>query len=125
MLSEGDLIVAELPQADGGTKPRPVLLLKELPGFGDFLVCGVSSQIHQAQDGFDQIVASTDDFFDATGLQVTSVIRLNFLATLPPPTNDQTSRANSVPRSWRLAIHVGRPSQTNKVAEQDSALKAG
>jgi mRNA interferase MazF len=84
MLSEGDLIVAELPQADGGTKPRPVLLLKELPGFGDFLVCGVSSQIHQAQDGFDQIVASTDDFFDATGLQVTSVIRLNFLATLPP-----------------------------------------
>ena len=82
-LSAGDLIVAELPQADGKAKSRPVLLLKELPGFGDFLVCGVSSQIHQAQEGFDEIIAATDDFFTATGLQVSSVVRLNFLTTLP------------------------------------------
>ncbi len=40
---EGEIILAQLPQADGGTKLRPVLLLKELPGYKDFLVCGIST----------------------------------------------------------------------------------
>jgi len=102
MLSEGDLIVAELPQADGRTKPRPILLLKVLPGFGDFLVCGVSSQIHQAQDEFDHIIEATDDFFGATGLQVSSVIRLNFLSTLP--TRRMTRHLGRVPTHILVAL---------------------
>ena len=95
MVSEGDLIVADLPQADGRTKPRPVLLLRQLPGFGDFLVCGVSTQIHQAQADFDWIIADTDTFFEATGLQTSSVIRLNFLSTLP--TRRMTRHLGRVP----------------------------
>ncbi len=104
MLSEGDLIVAELPQADGRTKPRPVLLLRELPGFGDFLVCGVSSQIHQAQNDFDQIIAVTDAFFGASGLQVSSVVRLNFLSTLS--TRRMTRHLGRIPSEILDALQI-------------------
>lgn len=115
MLSEGDLIVADLPQADGRTKPRPVLLLRELPGFGDFLVCGISSQIHQAQDDFDQIIADTDDFFGETGLQASSVARLNFLSTLP--TRRMTRYLGRVP------VHVLAKLQTNLASHLQSKRK--
>ncbi len=80
MVSEGDIVVARLPQADGGAKLRPVVLLSELPGFGDFLVCGVSSQLRQAVRSFDIVI---DDDFAVTGLRVPSVVRLAFLAVVP------------------------------------------
>ena len=56
MVSDGDIVVAELPQADGSVKLRPVLLLRKLPGFGDFLSCGISTQLRQAEAGFDVIL---------------------------------------------------------------------
>ena len=43
-MNEGDLALAPLPQADGQIKNRPVVLLWRLPPFGDFLVCGISTQ---------------------------------------------------------------------------------
>ena len=43
-MNEGDLALAPLPQADGQIKNRPVALLRRLPPFGDFLVCGISTQ---------------------------------------------------------------------------------
>jgi len=55
-----------------------------LPPFGDFLACGVSTQIRQAVPDFDEILAKTDTDFDASGLLADSVIRLGFLAVLPP-----------------------------------------
>jgi len=70
MVSEGEIVVAGLPQADGGAKLRPVVLLRELPGFGDFLVCGVSSQLHQAIRGFDIVLDAGSGDFAATGLRV-------------------------------------------------------
>ena len=83
MVSEGEIIVARLPQADGGSKLRPVVLLRELPGFGDFLVCGVSSQLRQAIRGFDIILDAASGDFATTGLRVSSVVRLAFLAVVP------------------------------------------
>ena len=83
MISEGDIVVAVLPQSDGLAKLRPVLLLRELPGFGDFLVCGISTQTHQTQAGFDLILTQDEPYFSETGLRSTSVIRLNFLASIP------------------------------------------
>jgi len=56
MVSEGDIVVAELPQSDGSVKLRPVLLLRKLPGFGDFLSCGISTKLRQTEVGFDIIV---------------------------------------------------------------------
>jgi mRNA interferase MazF len=47
-MKEGDVVLAALPQADGKSKLRPVLLLRQLlPPYNDFLVCGISTQIHQ------------------------------------------------------------------------------
>ena len=94
MVSEGDIIVAQLPQADGSSKSRPVLALRSFPPFGDWLVCGISSQLHQAVEGFDVILQ--DDFaeFPDTGLRVSSVVRLSFLAIVP--TDRMTRRLGSV-----------------------------
>lgn len=83
MVSEGDVVVAELPQSDGRVKPRPVLILRKLPGFGDFLVCGISTQIHHAKPNFDAILEQSHEGFSETGLRATSVARLNFLASIP------------------------------------------
>ncbi|MEX2577845.1 MAG: type II toxin-antitoxin system PemK/MazF family toxin [Verrucomicrobiales bacterium] len=83
MVAQGDVVVAELPQADGLLKPRPVLLLRELPGFGDFLACGISTQIQQAEADLDVILEQDDEHFRDTGLRSTSVVRLNFLASIP------------------------------------------
>lgn len=64
-------------------KNRPALLLRELPPFGDFLVCGISTQLHQAVQGFDEVLTRLDPDFAASGVVAPSVIRLGFLAVLP------------------------------------------
>jgi mRNA interferase MazF len=82
-MTAGDIALTPLPQADGRTKPRPVVLLRRMPPFGDWLVCGVSSQIQQAVAGFDEVVLSAHPDFHGSGLKVSSVIRLGFLAVFP------------------------------------------
>ena len=82
-MNEGDIALAPLPQADGQVKNRPVVLLRRVPPFGDFLVCGVSTQIHQRVAGFDETIAPGDQEFAASGLKAASLIRLGFLAVLP------------------------------------------
>ncbi len=82
-MKEGDVALASLQQADGQRKLRPVLLLKQMPPFQDWLVCGISSQLRQAVMGFDEIIRTTDSDFSQSGLAVSSVVRLGFLATLP------------------------------------------
>jgi len=81
----GDVALTALPQADGHTKQRPIVLLKQLPGYGDWLVCGVSTQLWQEITGFDDPILSDDADFAASGLKGASLIRLGFLAVLPAP----------------------------------------
>lgn len=45
-MQESNIVLIDLPQADGGLKVRPALILKRLPKYHDFLVCGITSQIH-------------------------------------------------------------------------------
>ena len=82
-MKEGDIVLTPLPQADGKIKNRPALFLRIMPGYGDCLICGISTQIHQYIEGFDEIVSPEEDDFVATGLLSKSVIRLGFLAVLP------------------------------------------
>src|SRR5437868_13185526 len=35
-----------IPQADSRVKNRPAIILREMPSYGDLLVCGVSTQLH-------------------------------------------------------------------------------
>ena len=51
--------------------------------FGDWLVCGVSTQLQQRVAGFDEVIAPSDAEFASTGLKTASLIRLGFLAVLP------------------------------------------
>ncbi len=83
-MKEGDIALTPLPQADGGVKPRPALLLRQMPPFGDWLVCGISTQLHRQVPELDEIVDSTQPDFAKSGLKAPSLIRLGYLTVLPP-----------------------------------------
>ena len=82
-MKEGDVVLTPIPQADGVIKNRPAIILREMPPYRDFLVCGVSTQLGKEVKGFDEVISSTDDDFKSTGLRITSLVRLGFLAVLP------------------------------------------
>lgn len=54
-----------------------------MPPYGDFLVCGVSTQLRQNVVGFDDPIDPGDPDFQASDLKAPSLIRLGFLAVLP------------------------------------------
>ena len=82
-MKEGDVVLTPIPQADSRVKNRPALILREMPSYGDLLVCGVSTQLHHYIQGFDEIISPTDADFASSGLVAASLIRLSFLAVLP------------------------------------------
>ena len=73
------MVLTPLPQADGQVKDRPCIALRRMPGFGDWLVCGVSTQLHQEIPGFDEPILVNAGDFGASGLKAPSLIRLGFL----------------------------------------------
>ena len=82
-MKEGDIVLALLPQTDGRGKYRPAVVLRRMPGFGDLLVCGISTQLRQQVADFDEIIGPSDADFKTSGLKAPSLIRLSFLAVLP------------------------------------------
>jgi mRNA interferase MazF len=68
-MKEADVALTPIPQADGTIKNRPVVLLRELPPYQDFLVCGISTQLHQEVVGFDDVISPDDSDFIASGLR--------------------------------------------------------
>lgn len=82
-MNEGDIVLTPLPQVDGLLKNRPVVALRQMPPFGDWLVCGVSTQRHQEVADFDDLIDLGDDDYAASGLKAPSLVRLGFLAVLP------------------------------------------
>ncbi len=82
-MKEGDVVLTPLPQADGQVKNRPAIILRAMPPYGDFLVCGVSMQLHHEVAGLDDPIRPSDADFAASGLKAASLIRLGFLAVLP------------------------------------------
>ncbi|MEO8616233.1 MAG: transcriptional regulator [Luteolibacter sp.] len=63
-------------------KPRPVLLLRQMPPFYDYLVCALSSKLHHECPGFDEVITFSDDEFPDSGSKVASLIRLGMRTTL-------------------------------------------
>ena len=113
-MREGEVILTPLPQADGVVKNRPALFLREMPPFGDVLVCGISTQLHQQSPDFDELITSADSDFLMSGLVADSVIRLGFLAVLPRKGIPGSIGAVSLERHARLlrklsAYLVARP----------------
>ena len=81
-MKEADIALARLPQADGILKPRPIVILREMPKYRDFLVCGISTQLYQEVKNFDEIISANDTDFAGSDLKAGSLIRLGFLNVL-------------------------------------------
>lgn len=77
------MVLAALPQADLTFKARPALALRQMPPYGDWLLCGISSQLQQAAPGFDEVLSPAEPDFATSGLREPSVIRLGFLSAVP------------------------------------------
>ena len=111
----GEIVLLRMPQLDlSPGKLRPVLVMADLPGpFGDVLVCGISSQIHQEIPQWDERLTPTDPDFGSSGLKVASVIRLNWLAAVSPTASAGGLGAISLERLTRLrrrlAAHLSLP----------------
>lgn len=82
-MNEGDIVLVDFPQSNGSSKLRPALILKQIPKYHDFLVCGISTQIDQYLKDIDEVLNDNDSNFKQTGLHRTSLIRLYFLAVVP------------------------------------------
>jgi mRNA interferase MazF len=82
-MKEGDILLTALRQSDGLLKNRPVLFLRRMPPYQDFLVCGLSTQLQQAAAELDEVIGPGDPDFRVSGLKAASLIRLGFLAVLP------------------------------------------
>ncbi|PSR01092.1 MAG: PemK family protein [Bacteroidetes bacterium SW_8_64_56] len=84
MKEPGQIVLFQFPRADlSEGKLRPALLLCEVPGpYDDWLICMISSQIHQRIEGFDELIAEDDRDFTQSGLKTRSVIRIGRLAVV-------------------------------------------
>lgn len=71
MISEGQIVLFRFPQADQKDgKLRPALVLRKLPGkFDDWLICMISSQLHQVIRELDEVIDSEEPDFRQTGLK--------------------------------------------------------
>lgn len=80
-MKPSDVVLIALPQIAGGVpKLRPALLLADLPGpYQNLLLCGISTQLHQLQVNWDELLDASDADFAGSGLHQASVIRLSYL----------------------------------------------
>jgi len=82
-MSPGSVALAQVQQADGRLKTRPVVILNIMPPFSDFMVCALSSKLKHECPNFDEVISVDDEDFQASGLKVASLIRLGMVATIP------------------------------------------
>ena len=82
MIQEALVVLFNFPQADlNNGKPRPALTLKKIPGkYNDWLICMISTRLHQYIEGLDSIISPKDEDFSQSGLKAESVIRVSRLA---------------------------------------------
>ena len=81
-MKPGDIVLAIVPQNDEVPKRRPTLILKEIPPFNDYLICGISTQLRHFTPNLDEIIAEADDDFGVSQLKEPSLIRAGWLETV-------------------------------------------
>ena len=93
-MKESDIVVAAFPQSDGSLKRRPALILREMPPFRDFLICGISTQIRQKVKNFDELVSLDVSDFEQSNLDSESLISSKFFAGSAAQPNHRHNRLN-------------------------------
>jgi mRNA interferase MazF len=108
----GDVALLHMSQPDGTKKHRPVLLLKQVRPFDDWIVCAVSTQLHQEVKGFDHLILDTSVEFAATGFKQSSIIRLGMISTVSkssmPGVIGKISATILQTLKERLAAHIAK-----------------
>ena len=84
MLQAGQIVLFSFPQTDQVKGEfRPALVLRSVSGpHNDWLICMISTQLHQQLPELDEVVRATDSDFPQTGLKATSLIRVTRLAVV-------------------------------------------
>jgi mRNA interferase MazF len=84
MITEAQIVLFRFPQTDQTeAKLRPAVLPSRLPGhYDDWMICMISSQLHQQIPDFDEVITSADSDFHQFGLKLASVIRMSRLAVV-------------------------------------------
>ena len=84
MISEGQITLFKFPQTDQQAgKLRPALVLRKMSGrYDDWLICMISSQLHQKIQELDEVITTKDSDFIRSGLKLPSVIRVSRLAVV-------------------------------------------
>jgi mRNA interferase MazF len=122
-VNEGDVVLVALPRADGRPKNRPAAALRKMPPFGDWLVCGISTQQRHEVEGFDDPIRPGDDDYVASGLKAPSLIRLGFLAVLPESrllgTIGTIAPARHERLLERLRAHLSKSQSTDEPAQSE------
>jgi mRNA interferase MazF len=82
VIQEGQIVLFSFPQTDQAAgKLRPALVLRSLPGgHNDWLICMISTQLHQRVPELDEVVSETDPDFLQTGLKTASLVRVTRIA---------------------------------------------
>ena len=83
-MKPGDIVLIRFPQADlKSGKLRPALIIAISPSrHRDLLLALISSRLHQATLGFDEIINTSDSDYITTGLKVASLIWLGQLTSV-------------------------------------------
>lgn len=104
-MKPGTIVIIKLPQKDGKRKSRPALVLgSRAASKTEFLFCGISTQLHEYREGFDDIISFQDGDYEASGLADTSVFRMNYLSVLPRDCIRRTIGVISKERLDRLHV---------------------
>jgi mRNA interferase MazF len=67
-MEEGEIIITVLDN-DQSDKNRPALILRKAPRYNDYLVCGISSQLHEVIKDFDLFLGRNHPDFPFSRLQ--------------------------------------------------------
>jgi mRNA interferase MazF len=83
-MKPGDIVLIRFPQVNlESGKLRPALIIAISPNrHRDLLLALISSRLHQATPGFDEIINTSDTDFITTGLKVASLTRLGRLTSV-------------------------------------------
>ena len=84
MIEEGQVVLFRFPQTNlEKGKLRPALVIRKVPGeYDDWLICMISSRLHQKHIELDEIIGPEDNDFRDSELKTTSVIRISRLAVI-------------------------------------------
>jgi len=115
-MKEADVVLTPIPQADGVIKNRPAIILREMPPYRDFLVCGVSTQLDREVKGYDEVISDTDKDFQSSGLRTSSLVRLGFPSRSSQPSDHR--------RYWFYLFNTSRKTakDAERLLEHESSL---